>query len=331
MMRLSTMWTVDRTVRDDGSSPVAERILEGWAHEGGSVRFFRSSANFLYVFQRDGEQHFLRFADSSERSRETIEAEVDLLGWLAGAGIDVPVPVPSRHGNLLETIGTDRGEFHAVVFPAMSGEQFEIGDLDDSGFRRWGAALGQLHAAMREYRGPGSLARSTWSDHLEVARLYLVRDTQAPRDELEELTSSLAALPSNRETYGLIHFDFELDNLIWRDGSIGILDFDDCSHLWYAADLAFALGDLFAEGADFGDERSRAFVRGYAEHHPLDDDLMALLPLFRRLNNLLKYARLLRATDLPVGPEHPDWLVALSQKLHDRMAEYLATVERKRT
>ena len=51
----------------------------------------------------------------------------------------------------------------------------------------------------------------------------------------------LGALPVDRDRYGLIHFDFELDNLYWRDQTIGMLDFDDCAHYWYAADIAFWL------------------------------------------------------------------------------------------
>ena len=86
MMRLSTMWKVDGTIDADGSSPVARRILERWSHDRGSVRFFRSSANFLYVYRGEGERRFLRFADGSERSREATEAEIDLLGWLAARG-----------------------------------------------------------------------------------------------------------------------------------------------------------------------------------------------------------------------------------------------------
>ena len=81
MMRLSTMWKVDGTIDADGSSPVARRILERWSHDRGSVRFFRSSANFVYVFRAGDKHHFLRFADGSERSREAVEAQVELLGW----------------------------------------------------------------------------------------------------------------------------------------------------------------------------------------------------------------------------------------------------------
>jgi Ser/Thr protein kinase RdoA (MazF antagonist) len=324
------MWKVDGTVGAGGSSPVAERILEHWGHDRGSVRFFRSSANFLYVFRNEGRYHFLRFADGSERSREAIGAEVELLGWLTGAGIDAALPVPSGRGNLVETVETRWGTFHAVVFPAMEGEQLEIGDLDEPGFRRWGAALGELHAALEGYPGAGSPARPDWRDHLELAREYVSEDAPALRDELEEIASALAALPQPRDTYGLIHSDFELDNLIWRDGSVGILDFDDCSRLWYVADIAFALGDLFEENADLGDKRFRAFVHGYSEHRPLDQDLPSRVPLFLRLQALLRYARLVRAVDLAVGPEHPKWLGELSRKLHARMSSYRTSVEHRR-
>lgn len=327
MVRLSTMWKVDSTIDADGSSPVAERILERWAHDRGSVRFFRSSTNFLYVFRAQGERRFLRFVDTSERSREAIETEVELLDWLAGEGIDVAVPSPSRRGNLVETVEADSGAFHAVVFPALEGEQFEIVDLDDSGFRRWGAALGELHSAMRHYSGSGSSARPSWRDHLEFAGEFVPEDAPALRGELERITSSLAALPTSSDTYGLIHSDFELDNLIWRDGSIGILDFDDSSRLWYAADIVFALRDLSGGGAGQGDERSQPFVDGYSEHYPIDEGWLSHEPLFTRLDNLLRYARLVRAMDLAVGPEHPEWLRTLSRKLHDRRAEYKVAIE----
>ena len=320
MMTLSTMWNVDRTIREDGSSLIAERILEQWDYDSGSIRFFRSSANFLYVLQREGTDHLLRFSDASERSREDVEADLDLLAWVAGEGIDVALPVPSSGGNLLETVSTDSGEFHAVVLPMIEGEQVEIGVLDAAGFHRWGSALGTLHTAMEEY--PGSDRRRTWRDQLDFANQYLAADEQAPRKELEAIQSELDALPASDQTYGLIHADFELDNRVWRDDAISVLDFDDCSLHWYAADFALALGDLFDEGTGPDDERFRAFAVGYSEHHSLDGELAFRLPLFQRLDSLVQYARLVRSTDLSVGQEHPEWLRGLSQKLHDRMSGY---------
>lgn len=327
MMRLSTIWNVDRTIDANGSSPVAERILERWPYDHGSIRFFRSSANFLYVFRIDGNRHFLRFADSSERTREVIEAEVDLLTWLDGAGIDVALPVASRHGHLVETVETRWGIFHAVVFPALEGTQPGIEDLDDARFQRWGSSLGGLHSALATYPGGDTTTRPTWQHHLDMIRVNLPAEAPALHNELAEVAGELAALPQTLASYGLIHFDVELDNLVWREDAIGILDFDDCSHLWYAADIVFALRDLFEESTNQDDPRFRAFVRGYSEHRPVDGDLPSRVPLFLRLGGLIQYARLVRAADLVVGPEHPEWLGTLSRKLHDRIAAYRTSIE----
>ena len=56
MMRLSTMWAVDRTIDADGRSPIADEILAAWGHDPGTARFFRSSANFIYTFDRAGDR-----------------------------------------------------------------------------------------------------------------------------------------------------------------------------------------------------------------------------------------------------------------------------------
>jgi Ser/Thr protein kinase RdoA (MazF antagonist) len=141
-MRLSTMWDVDRAVDGDGRSTIIDRIVARWPHDEGSAWFFRSSANFIAIYQRDGQRRFLRFADSSERDRDTIQAELDLVQWLATDGLAVSVPEPSLEGSLLETVEVSERTFHAVPFSGLSGEQFASDDLDHAGIRRWGEALG---------------------------------------------------------------------------------------------------------------------------------------------------------------------------------------------
>jgi Ser/Thr protein kinase RdoA (MazF antagonist) len=327
MMRLSTLWKVDSAVGANGSSPVAERILENWPHDAGSVRFFRSSANFLYVFQLSGQRYFLRFADGAERSRETIESEVELLNWLAGAGIDVAAPVRASNGGFVTTTDMELGTFHAVVFPELQGAQIELGDVDDARFREWGAALGRLHAALKDYPGQGASYRRTWRDDLALASKYIPPDEPVLRDEWEQIARSITALPVDRVRYGLIHFDFELDNLIWNGHHIGILDFDDCAHYWYAADIAFAVRDLFVDGADLGNGSFRELIQGYSAICPLDEASIAQVPLFLRLSRLIQYARMARSLDLAEDGTYPDWLEALQGNLRSRMAAYLGSLE----
>lgn len=82
-MRLSTMWRVDQTVDEAGSSPIAERVAAPWSPDPGTLRFFRSSATFLYLLERGGVPHFLRFVDVGQRDRAAADADAALL-WCGG-------------------------------------------------------------------------------------------------------------------------------------------------------------------------------------------------------------------------------------------------------
>ena len=328
MMRLTTMWNVDATIDDEGSSPIAEQILAQWAYDRGSVRFFRSSANFIYRFRQQDEERFLRFAAASERSRELIDAEMELAQALAAAGVAVAPPLSSKSGSTVETVVTPWGAFHAVVFPALAGQQYECDEMDDSGFRRWGAALGNVHVAMSALASsPDAPARPTWRDHLAFIRPELPSDSPDLLTEFDDIAASLAALPASADTYGLIHGDFELDNLVWQSSAVAALDFDDCAYHWYVGDVVFALRDVLDSGAGMDDGRCRAFVEGYREQRPLSEDSLSSAPLFFRLTRLLHYARMARSVDLTTRSEHPEWLIELKAKLLQRMADYRAYIE----
>jgi Ser/Thr protein kinase RdoA (MazF antagonist) len=322
MMPLSVMWSVDRLTGANGANPLADQIVDRWPHDPGSARFFRSSGNFLYVFRHHGNPCFLRFAHSSERRRKSIDAEIALVRWLAEEGLAVVRPVRSRNERFVETVASDWGTFHAVVFDALEGTQFDIDELDDASFRAWGAALGRLHTTIKKYPGRVANARSTMRDHVAQARLYLPKDAPAVWEELHRLESSLDTLPMDRDTYGLIHFDFELDNLIWQGCSAQMLDFDDCSFAWYAADIAFALRDCFDDGASLSAPGVRAFLDGYADETPLTGEQLAQIPLFSRLARLIQFARIARALDVARAPGQPNWLSGLIDKMENRMDAY---------
>ena len=322
MMKLSTIYAVDNTVDAHGRSPIAEQILKLWDHEPGTARFFRASANFVYRFHQDGKPCFLRFAATSERTRATIEAEIDILHWVASKGLTVTLPLLSKNGNLVETVITDLGTFHAVVFAGLEGSQLEIEDLNDSQFAEWGATLGKLHFAIQSYSGPALSARRTWKDHLAAIRASLPEEKSAVYSEFEQVASSLQALPITPDIYGLIHFDFELDNLYWQDQTIAIGDFDDCASAWYIMDIAFALRDLFRKEIDLNKSAFLAFIRGYRTQHELPAELVAHVLLFLRMARLLTYARLVRTLDLPPQADDPAWLHSLRLKLEAWLENY---------
>jgi Ser/Thr protein kinase RdoA (MazF antagonist) len=324
MMKLSMMLKVDSTVDKEWQSRIAERILEHWEHDQGSAQFFRSSTNFVYVFRKGGEYYFLRFADSTERTGAAVEAEMALLSFLASKGTRVSTPIASKNGRCMETVEADLGTFHAVVFAQLQGREVEIEELNTAQFAVWGATLGKLHAMMHLYQDPGLSARGAWRDHLALARNYLPKDEPRVQAECDHLASFLAALPVTTTNYGLIHGDFELDNLRWQDETLAMFDFDDCSYYWYVADIAFALRDLFETGVDLSHPSFRAFIRGYSEHTSLDEELLSHLPTWMRLANLIQYAKLVRAMDLPPDQDYPEWCTRLLLKLANKRQNYKA-------
>ena len=326
MMKLSTMLAVDRAVDGQGKSLVAEQIMKQWEHDAGSVTFFRASANFIYLFRKEGKPFFLRFAASSERTRDAIEAEIDILKWVAAREITVTLPVASSNGNFVETIVTDLGSFHSVVFGKMEGSQLEIEDLDDGHFWRWGASLGKLHSALAEYRGPGVFVRSTGRDHLDGIRASLPAGQSAVRSEFEQVASALETLPVSPDSYGLSHCDFELDNLYWQEREIGIGDFDECSYAWYGMDIAFALRDLFRPHVDLNDGSLLAFARGYQTEHVLPAEIVSQLPLFLRMAKLFTCTRIVRSMDLLPRIDDPAWLQSLRVKLEKWVDNYRASL-----
>jgi Ser/Thr protein kinase RdoA (MazF antagonist) len=326
MMKLSTMLKVDSTVNTQWRSRIAEQILEHWEHDQGSAQFFRSSTNFVYVFCKGGKRSFLRFSESAERTGAAIEAEMALLCWLTSKGMRVTPPIASKNGRYVEKVETDLGTFHAVVFAELQGAQVNIEGLSTAQFEVWGATLGKLHAMMHLYQDPRLSARHTWRDHLNMAQIYLPKDEPGVQAEFDHITSWLSVLPVTETNYGLIHGDFELDNLFWQDDTIAMLDFDDCSYSWYVADVAFALRDLFETGVDRSLPSFRAFIRGYSEHHSLDEELIFHLPTFMRLANLITYARLVRAMDLTHDQNYPEAYTSLLSKLENWVQNYKASL-----
>src|SRR5579883_1693918 len=280
MMKLSTMLKVDSTLDAQWRSRIAENILEQWEHDPGSAHFFRASNNFVYIFSNGGKHCFLRFTESTEQTRAAIEAEMALLNFLDSRGMPVATPIASKNGRYVETVETDLGTFHAVVFEQLQGQEREIDELNPEQFERWGATLGRLHALMHLYQDPEVSARRTWKDHLSLIRNYVPQDESRVQAESDYLSSFLAALPVTATNYGLIHGDFELDNLRWQDEVIAMFDFDDCSSSWYITDVAFALRDLFETGVSLHNPSFQAFIRGYSKHNPLDEELISHMPLW---------------------------------------------------
>ena len=178
MMKLSLMQAVVETLSATYASPIADTVIAAWAHDPDSVRYFRASATFVFVFKREGQLFILRLAHASDRTADAIQAELAYLHHLAAHGVPVALPIRSLSDRWVESIPTALGVFHAVVFEHLSGQQYDVDELSLAQFTRWGSALGSLHQAAEGYSGAG---RATIHDHLRMVEQQLPSHEGAAR------------------------------------------------------------------------------------------------------------------------------------------------------
>lgn len=323
MMALSAMRAVIDTIDEAGHSPLAHSLAAPWAPDAAPT-FFRASANVLFTFEHAGHPRVLRFVEPARRTVSEIAAEIAFINYLDSAGIPVARPTSATGGETVVAGTTQLGIFNAAAFERVPGEHLELSDLSPEQLALWGSALGQLHRAAAAYKGGG---RRTWQDRLAMVAGQLDDSEPAARRALAAVDTRLRALPVAAETFGLLHGDFELDNLLWDGARFTAIDFDDSFACWFAADIAFALRDAFDDSArriDLDQPAVAAFVAGYRTQYALAAADLARLPLFMLLHHLITFARIKRALGRGAVADAPAWLTQLRQKLHGKLERYRA-------
>ena len=322
MMKLSLMKTFFDSVTTEGHSPIANDIASKWLPGDVVVIVYRASANFIFTVKTSMNQYFLRFNHASERDVEAIEAELKYVHHLLSQGINTAAPVLSTSGNFIESITTEMGDFHAVLFRSLIGSDLEFDSINESQFLYWGQAMGKMHAASKGFKTDN---RPLWADHICFAEKMIPKPENSACSELRSVKERLKKLPISNDNYGLIHFDFEQDNLKWDEDQVGILDLDDCAVYWFEADIAFALRDLFddsIEKINFQDQRFSAFLKGYRLENQISDATVNRIPLFLRMHNLVTYAKLIRTIEDGTIKDEPEWTTNLRNRLKDKCLEY---------
>lgn len=315
MMKLSLMRDVFNTVNSDWDCELAKELISNWTHDSDWVKMKRASANFIGKTRDCEKNYIIRFNHNSERQIEYIKSELELLKYLKNHDLKIPDLIPSKKNNYIEETETSYGKFYTSIFELIPGKHYEIEELTDRDFIKWGYSLGELHKAFKGV--PKGIKRMTHEEYFEeLVSDYKPINTKE-NDEVKYLKEWIGSLQKNADNYGLIHYDFELDNIIWNDDGLYTIDFDDSIFSWFVADIAYALRDLFHDGFHFNksDKRFLNFIKGYRELNDLSDEDLELIPNFYRLHHYISYKKLQRSVDLAISDENPDWMNNLIKKL----------------
>ncbi|MFB7249479.1 phosphotransferase [Microbacterium sp. NPDC056234] len=314
MLKLSEILRLRRTVDAAWRSPEADVAGAAWDLPAGAARFWRSSASHVFVvpsMAADERTAYLRFVPAGSVQADALTRAAAIMSAWADAGLSVARPLPSRHGRLTERILAEHGEIVAMLVPAAVGNELDLDELTDAAAADWGAALASLHTASSRFDD----AQGSMGVHSTRAR-FPVADDELMRAAME-IEARIARLDASTHERGMIHGDFELDNLRFDDAGVTFFDTDEARVDWFAADVALATRDLAGVTLDSEPRPAllSAFLRGYRGTREFSAEAEASLPLFGAAASAALAFDLHEAIDLDERHGDPDWLVDLRTSL----------------
>lgn len=289
------------------------------------LKYFRISSNAMYPFERYEKRCFLRLAPMEEKQENNLRGELEFLQYLQSKGYPSMVPVASKEGEFLLQLDTRWGKYYAGVFEGVPGKPIEDTDYNAEIMFSYGKALGKLHCLSMEYEGEHKPLHKKWN--YEDALCWIkevLQEYNAPcymLEEVEKLEKELAELPRTKENYGLVHYDFEPDNVFYEEtsGECHVIDFEDGMYHFFLVDIEQVFDALAQElsGETLLHAR-KSFLQGYTSEKVLEPEYEKLLPLMRRFCNLFAYARMIRCIAEEIQ-EAPEWMCKLRNILQRKI------------
>ena len=275
----------------------AREAVDQWDLDVADIEEVSRSENVVFRVQaRDGGVFVLRLHRPAYHSYEALVSEQTWTDALAASGIDVPVVRPTREGLPYGSIQIHGEQRWVGVLEWVEGQTMDslikastdAREIEER-FGQLGELLGQMHNQAANWQPPDKFVRHSvdadglmgdrpfWGPFWRAAALSAAKQTKyaALRERLHAL---LRALPTSSKTYSLIHADLHPDNVVVSDNRLHVIDFDDAGFGWHAYDLAVALKD-YETHPDYVSYQ-RALVLGYRRLRSLDDETVALIPLF---------------------------------------------------
>lgn len=281
---------------------------------------YEGAANLVYEYEIDGEPKILRISYTPERSVEQIRAELHFVDYLAERGVRVSRPIPSINGDLVETVLAMGIPFHIVSF--IKGKGMRVPDNGyryrtdapiEEYFQNWGQVLGQMHALTKDYQPlDEQIRRPEWFE-LHKNRFALERQVpehlQVIRHRIQSTLDELKSLPRDRDSFGLIHGDFNDGNFTvdYSNGDMTVFDFDDSCYFWFVYELASAweggIGRIMYRGLEerkaFMEHYMEQVMEGYHRENSLSAEWLVRLPLFIKLIQIEEFLHYVQYIDDP--------------------------------
>ncbi len=243
----------------------------------------------------DAGESVLKVHHDSYTSKDSILAELSFIRHLADGGASVAAPILSNNDELVEVVDLpNKSAFLASCFEKASGAEVSKEDASDELYKQMGRTMGKMHNISKSYVAKESQKRNDWfvDEHVAEWEKNVPEDDEA-RAAIKSLYNTLRNLPTDTNSYALIHADFHSDNFFLDkvNHKITVLDFADCLYGWFAMDIATAMyyyRRFLPEGHEASKEVQeqhgknvyRQFMLGYQEENQLDAMWLEHIPDF---------------------------------------------------
>jgi Ser/Thr protein kinase RdoA (MazF antagonist) len=313
-------------------------LLENWEYDKNALNmldYYRISGNAIYPYKNNGEIFFLRFAPYDEKMRREMYEEIKFVQFLHEKGMDVLEPILSKSGKYLLNKNTPWGNYLVCAFKRVEGDRLDgFGsdgiDYTDELITGYGKALGKLHKYSSQYK---KVTKKTCFEMLDEMENKLNSKNEIFSKELVAIRDCLKTIPQNSSNFGLIHGDFELDNIFYVKElkKYSVIDFGSSMYHWYIMDIEITLNCLKEEIPQNDFEKMKTlFINGYKEEYLINDNEFNFFPIFRRFENMRKYIGLKETLEEKWDNE-PLWMIELRENLNKLLGELENSIEKQKT
>ncbi|MEZ4869346.1 MAG: phosphotransferase [Caldilineaceae bacterium] len=254
----------------------------------------------VYGFTRHGQAFVLKYSNTMVRSFATLQSQVHWLDFLATQGAAVSRPMPSPQGVLVEQVPLESALVAAVCYERAPGVRPPVPRLTAAQWQSWGQTLGKLHALSAVYAPPlDQTPFAQWNANVMRDRATIPADQTRVLEKFDELQEYFQTLPTDPQGYGVVHGDFQANNLCLDHETFWMVDFDDCTYHWFLMDIATSLYyTLWERPAEQNNAAFAAFVlenlwAGYTRKYALDDPWVERLPIFLKQIEMNTYITIL--------------------------------------
>lgn len=240
----------------------------------------------------------VRITPPHHRTKEELNAELDLLRTLHSHSCAVANVISSNQGNLDETILGESGAMYVTVFERLPGVHHNLnGNRTNDIVRHWGWTMGKIHRVTSENELPHKNKRLVWEEEIIISKAQelVPEEDSCILRELYNVIQKLEKISKDTETYWLVHTDMRPRNFAYHNWKITHFDFDDICHHWFVYDIAVT---SLHETEELKTVQARTeflkwflwdFLEGYLWEKTISNDMFELIILFMKLRCIYSY------------------------------------------